>query len=263
MGKNKDLTSDERSRIVALRQSGLSFREITEFVPRSVTAIRNCIVQFESGVKTARPGPKPILSVRARRAIIRAVPNRSITSRAVVGSLNLPCSARTVRRVIKASGVIAYRKRRRKPILSDTNRARRVVWARSRLNWNTRWRKIVFSDEKSSIWKVPMVSIVIITISASRSFCGINGTLVAVGSWYGRPLVGMERHLWRLSMAAWIPPYIKQPWRSICFPTVQELEVETGYFNTITHLFTRPVQLGPGWQQIIFPSYHGLRNRLT
>lgn len=148
VGKKNDLTSDERSRSLVLRQSGHTYRESTEFVPRSVTAIRTYIIQLESGVKTARSDPKPILSVKARRAIIRAVSNRSITSRVVVGSLKLPCSGRTVRRVIKASGVIAYPKKRRKPKRHKSCSSSCVGTSRSRLNWNTRWRKIVFSDEK-------------------------------------------------------------------------------------------------------------------
>lgn len=52
----------------------------------------------------------------------------------------------TVRRVLKKSGIIIYRKKRRKPILSGLQRAARVAWARNRLHWANKWKDIVFSD---------------------------------------------------------------------------------------------------------------------
>ncbi|HND86602.1 MAG TPA: transposase [Pseudobdellovibrionaceae bacterium] len=63
-------------------------------------------------------------------------------------ALNLPYSARTIRRIIKASGIIIYKKRSSKFILTGLQRANREAWANQKLHWTEQWKKVVFSDEK-------------------------------------------------------------------------------------------------------------------
>jgi len=110
--------------------------------------IQKCVKKYVLGVETVRPGAKPCLSERERRAIIREVSNKTTSTKKVKAALNLQCSTRTISRVIKKSGLIVYKKKSRKPILSWRQRQSRVDWARAKLRWDARWKKIVFSDEK-------------------------------------------------------------------------------------------------------------------
>lgn len=148
MGKKPDLTSDEKAQIHAMHDHGLSLRKIISVVPRSLKAIQNCVKQYVLGTQKVRTGRKSLVTDRVRRAIIREVSNKAISSSKVKANLNLSVSARTVRRVIKNSTLISYKKRSRKPILSQPQRARRVNWSRARLAWTDQWHNVIFSDEK-------------------------------------------------------------------------------------------------------------------
>ncbi len=149
MGRGKDLSIEEKSRIHALHDGGMSLRDIEAVIQnRSLGAIQQCVKKYVLGVETVRPGAKPCLSARECRAIIREVSNRTTSTKRVKAALNLQCSTRTISRVIKKSGIIVYKKKSRKPILSRQQRQRRVDWARAKLQWGARWKNIVFSDEK-------------------------------------------------------------------------------------------------------------------
>jgi transposase len=148
MGRGRDLTGVEIAQIGLLRDNGWSLRQIAMAIERTPTAVRNGLKKIEDGVVTRRTGRECSLSERTQRSIIRTASNKCITAKRIKADLNLPCSPSTVRRVIKKSGIIVYRKKRRKPILSGLQRATRVAWARERLHWTNKWKDIVFSDEK-------------------------------------------------------------------------------------------------------------------
>eukprot|EP01039_Chlorochromonas_danica_P016659 gene16659-19738_t len=149
MGKQKDISADEKVAIRALHDAGLSLRQIKEHVHRSLGAIHNCVKNYREGIETVRPGRQSEVSNRTRRAIIREVSNKAVSSRKVKAVLGLQCSYRTIRRgIIKSSGIIVYRKKSRKPTLNNLQRQRRVAWSVARQMWDRRWRKIIFSDEK-------------------------------------------------------------------------------------------------------------------
>lgn len=72
MGRRKDLSVEGKSRIHALHDAGMSLRDIKGVIQdRSLGAIQQCVKKYVLGVETVRPGAKPCLSVRDRRAIIR------------------------------------------------------------------------------------------------------------------------------------------------------------------------------------------------
>ncbi len=78
------------------------------------------------------------MSERATRSIIREVPNEAVSSKRVKANLELACSDRTTRRVIKRPGSIVYMKKSCKPILSEVQYQARVAWASAKLEWATR-----------------------------------------------------------------------------------------------------------------------------
>jgi transposase len=151
MGAKNDLTEEERIRILTLHGEGYSRRNIQDVVPRSLGAIQRCITQHTLGIATKRPGRHPCVSDRDRRRVIREVSNKRTSSAKVKARLELTCSARTIRNIIKASGIIRWKKLSKKPLLSHTHRERRMAFAGAKLTWRTpanAMEKIIFSDEK-------------------------------------------------------------------------------------------------------------------
>ncbi len=118
MGAKKDFTDEEKAMVTALMGQGLKLREMAEIVGRSISAISRCIKKIRDGVETVRPGRQSIVSERDARRIVREVSNKAISSKRVKANLGLSYSDRTIRRVIKKSGVIIHKKKMRKPILS-------------------------------------------------------------------------------------------------------------------------------------------------
>lgn len=148
MGRGKSLTEREVASIVAFRAAKWSIRQIAKEVNRSSTAVENALRREELCKPTVIPGRPSVVSEQASRRIIRAASNFCGSSKNIRYNLDLPFSDRTVRRVLQRSGIINYRKKSRKPILSAAQMAARVLWAEAHLNWNVQWRKIIFSDEK-------------------------------------------------------------------------------------------------------------------
>ncbi len=118
MGAKKDFTDEEKAMVTTLMGQGLKLREMTEIVGRSISAISRCIKKIGDGVETVRAGRQSIVSERDARRIVREVSNKAISSKRVKANLGLPFSDRTIRRVIRKSGVIIHKKKMPKPILS-------------------------------------------------------------------------------------------------------------------------------------------------
>lgn len=132
----------------ALHHAGHSIRQIGKQIGKSTTCIHNCIKRKEAGVEIVRSGRPRVTSEYDNRRIIRAVSNKTVSARKVKHDLQLNCSPSTIRNIIKASGHIVYAKKVKKPILSGAQCQTRVDWCRLRQRWNTRWQRVVFSDEK-------------------------------------------------------------------------------------------------------------------
>lgn len=148
MGRGNSLSEREVGTILAFHDTGLSEREIVRRTGRSKTAVHNCIQKAKMQPRNVPLGRRSVVSEVARRRVLRAASNDCRTSIKIKADLNLPFSARTVRRIIQSSDVIVRRKKSRKPILNDRQKQRRVAWAEAHLHWDLQWRKIVFSDEK-------------------------------------------------------------------------------------------------------------------
>ena len=138
MPRGNQLTKEQEAQIGALRGAGHSIRDIAEMLGKSKTCISNCINRQNAGREIRRPGRPAVTTEHDRRRIIREVSNRCRSARRVKADLQLNCSVSTIRNVIKASGVIVYKKKLRKPILSNHQRQVRVAWCTDRRRWDTR-----------------------------------------------------------------------------------------------------------------------------
>lgn len=148
MGRGTKLSDEEGAKIMAYVDIGYSPHAIAQLLGRSRCAVVNHIKRVQNGVKLAYRGHARVTTELADRRIIRLASNSTSTSSRILADLDLPCSSRTIRRRIKASGIIKYRKMSRKPVLKALEMQRRVVWARDHIHWHGRWKNIVFSDEK-------------------------------------------------------------------------------------------------------------------
>ncbi|XP_071041855.1 uncharacterized protein [Parasteatoda tepidariorum] len=140
----------DRGRIVAYRDCGLSFREISSRVGRNhTTVMRICDRWMQEGmtVRRVRLHPPQCTTSRHDRRIVRmAVTDRSVTSQTMAQHIQSvthhPVSARTIRRRLQHSG----RPLLRLPLTPNHKRLRHQ-WCDERRMWTREWNEIVFTDE--------------------------------------------------------------------------------------------------------------------
>ena len=150
----RQLTQFERSRIVGLREAGLSFREIVDRVGRNVsTVLRCCRSWFQEGrVQRVRgSGRRRNTNARQDRYLrLLAFRNRFISSRVIAnewfGAVGRPLSIPSVYRRIRPFGLHSYRPHLVLPLTAE-HRRQRLEWCRERLQWDQEWNSVVFSDE--------------------------------------------------------------------------------------------------------------------
>ena len=65
-------------------------------------------------------------------------------------------SVSNVRRVLLSCKDIKRLKLKKKPSLTAKHKAERLRFAKERMHWKKKWRRMVISDEKDSTWMVLM-----------------------------------------------------------------------------------------------------------
>ena len=156
MSHFKRLTEFEKGQISALSDEGYSNREIGRRIQRSEHAVRYCLAKFrECGSRDEQPGPgRPRLTTEVQDARLVLMSKRSPFKTAShvqadfsnVTGLNLSIS--TVKNRLAEAGLHG-RVARRKPMLSDKNKSKRVDFAREHGTWSADlWGKVLWSDEK-------------------------------------------------------------------------------------------------------------------
>ena len=148
MGKGKDLTDTEKKVTLALAEKNKSVRYISEKVGRSETAVHNIISASKSGRSNCRPGPKPKISKTQHRVITRAASNGTRTAREIRDTYNCNVTVRRVQQVLRKAPHLKHKKMLIGPSLSIKHKEECVRWAKDYSHWRTRWRRVIFSDEK-------------------------------------------------------------------------------------------------------------------
>lgn len=148
MGRGKRLTDFEKGQISALKNEGLSNREIARRIKRSANVVDNFIKNKENyGIKKS-PGRPRALSVRQERAILRVASNSMLSASAIAKEAGVQTNVRNVQRLLKASGTISRRKLKRKPPLTLQHINARLQFAQKYMSWSKEWQSVIFSDEK-------------------------------------------------------------------------------------------------------------------
>ncbi|GFX39733.1 transposable element Tcb1 transposase [Trichonephila clavipes] len=117
----------DRGRIVAYRDCGLSFREISSRVGRNLTSVKRICDRWMNGSDGS------LSHIRTVAQHIESVKHHSV-------------SVRTIRRHLQQSGLSTRRPLLGLPLTQSHRRLRRQ-WCDERRMWVTEWNKFVFTDE--------------------------------------------------------------------------------------------------------------------
>lgn len=149
MGRGKHCSPDERRLIRKLRYEGKTFKEISEIMNCSQNMITNALKHVNNSETRGR---KRKTSERDDRRILKLVKQDAfITSTAIKQDLQLQVTTRTIRNRLIDSNYRA-RAARKAPFVSESNRKRRLVFAKYHME-NLKqhgagfFRNVLWSDE--------------------------------------------------------------------------------------------------------------------
>lgn len=146
MPETSRLTEKEKGMIEAFEEDGKSLRWIAKRLGRSDNTIRYYFKTKNN--KKEKPGPKPKLSNKTKRLILRNASNKSTSLSKIKADMDLNVSKETIRKVLVKSPNIQFRKKLVKPPLTEQHKQKRLVWAKDRVTWVENWKNVVWSDEK-------------------------------------------------------------------------------------------------------------------
>ena len=148
MARGKKLTSFQCGKVTAYRDSGMSLRKIANKIGKSTKCIQN-FFKNPARYQNKSPAKRPkIISSSVQRRMIRAVKaDRTVTSAELKSDLNIAASERTVRRYLNGSGFKKIKKDK-VPLITATNKTRRLRFGNQNKEWDEEWKKIIFSDDK-------------------------------------------------------------------------------------------------------------------
>lgn len=149
MGR-KQMTDLEKGQILGMARSH-SPREIAKAIGRDYRTIHRLLKKFQTTGSTDRvqgSGRKRKTSPRKDRLIKRiALSDRRLSSSEIRKKLDLDVSTKTIRNRLHEFGIKSYWSIK-KPFISETNRTKRLAWAKEHLNWSAdRWASVLWSDE--------------------------------------------------------------------------------------------------------------------
>ena len=157
MARGSPLCGQLREKIVEQFKNNVPQRTIARNLGISSSTVHNIIKRFrESGEITAckRQGRKPTLNACDLRSLRRhCIKNRhqcvkDITTWAQE-HFRKPLSVNTVRRYIRKCNLKLYYAKQ-KPFINNTQKRRRLLWARAHLRWtDAKWKSVLWSDEST------------------------------------------------------------------------------------------------------------------
>jgi transposase len=155
MPKTVEVTPKKRAVCVALKNEGLSYREIADRVGISKSSVDRAIQlvketgQYSSRKRSGRP---PVTTKREDSAIRRVVQKNPFISSADIKTElpHLQASTRTIRRRLFVKFKLPSRRAARKPLLTQLQLKKRLAFCKKYKNWTVQqWRNVMFSDEST------------------------------------------------------------------------------------------------------------------
>lgn len=170
--QRKELTIFERGEIIGAWKCGISERKIAETLNHPKTTIHNVIFAYKNNnyeKPPPRSGRPPIMTERDNNHLTIIVKkNKKTTLQEIheefINSTSTNVCINTIQKFLHKQGFYG-RVGIRKALVSETNRKKRLLWAKERRNWNDEWNNIIWSDEsrfelfkgdgKKWVWRKP------------------------------------------------------------------------------------------------------------
>lgn len=157
MPKPKDLSRETVAQIIGLKVGGHTIKEICELTGAGPTSVKKYVRRFREGgnkdlpVTKHRSGRPRKTSKRATNILKRTAENTASTTARKIKEENSGAfhgvSVRTVSRRLHELGYTSH-KRTKKPLLSKTQKVKRVNFARNYAQWtDDDWLDVLWSDE--------------------------------------------------------------------------------------------------------------------
>lgn len=167
---NKRLSDLEIGFVLGAREYGASFSDIGRKLGRPESTVRKFFERYQERGEVghhASKGAESKLTDRDKRLMGRKIAvDRTITAKEILEDVELSqaVTVRTIQRHINSLGYVGGWSRK-KPFVSETNRLKRLQWARDRLSWSVDdWKRVLWSDEspytirgstRQRVWRLP------------------------------------------------------------------------------------------------------------
>ena len=149
MPRGSVLTDVDKGKLLALNSTGASHRSIGKIVGRHRTTVQRLLSRPERRQKKRFKPRNKNLTDAGRRLLIREASKTGETAAVLKDRLGLVISVRLIQEILQETSFLQFNKMQREPLLTKEHRAARMDFARQQLIWNaTKWRRVVFSDEK-------------------------------------------------------------------------------------------------------------------
>ena len=113
-------------------------------------------------------------------------------------------SVSNVRRVLLSCKDIKRLKLKKKPSLTTKHKAERLRFAKERMHWKKKWRRVLFSNEKDSTWMVLMGSNIIFMTQEKRQCQQFDDKWEEAAWWFGPAAIILARQVSSSLMGEWI-----------------------------------------------------------
>jgi DDE superfamily endonuclease/Transposase len=150
----KELTPFQRGEIVGAWKCGISEGNIAQTLKYPPSTVHKVIVtyrDFGQEIPPTRVGRPKIMTARDNRALARLLKQNRRTNITelrdnFIETTSTTVCINTLRHNLHENGFYG-RAGVRKPLVNETNRKKRLAWAKTRQNWNSEWESIIWSDE--------------------------------------------------------------------------------------------------------------------
>lgn len=125
MGRGTVLSLEEKSKITAFHESGLSFHKIAEKTGRHRKTIANFLHNKNTYGKNYKGGNNRVITERDRRIILREASKSNDSSAKIREKCGVNASKSTIQRVIKNAEHLKKQKLKKKPPLNKLRKEKK------------------------------------------------------------------------------------------------------------------------------------------
>jgi transposase len=148
MGKGLQLTEKEQGKVDVYLEQGMSFRGISKELNKSRGAIQLYAKDPASYGTNYKGKTSSKIDKRSKRRIIKMASTTGSSARAIMATVPVAVTLRTVQRVLNQAEFLHYVKRKHHPSLNHRHKVARLEYAKSHIDKPIEWDRVMWSDEK-------------------------------------------------------------------------------------------------------------------